>query len=156
MNFHLPTYRVLRRRVVKSILRLSGWRFRGQLPPSTWPQLIFVSPADGNLERLQKNWINSLIATPSVFIHNKVDIDLIEKTLKDSNTILISWNLVEDNNELLLDLFEIIRETDGRLSACAWDLAHKAIKFHSLFKPSEYSERDIKYLTRFFVYFRRI
>ena len=156
MKFSIPTYYVLRRRIVKYFLKLKGWKFRGQIPPATWPQLIFVSPAEGRVKTLQKNWVKYLTATHSVFFENQVDIQAVKTLLEEKNTALVNWAIVEDSPELLTELFELVRITDGRLSACAWDLTHKAIKFHSLFKPSDYSERDIKYLKRFFIYFRRI
>lgn len=156
MSVRIPTYYVIRRRLVKFILKLKGWQFRGQVPPSTWPQLIFVSPAEGSVKRQQINWIKYLTATPTEFFHDSIDKSRIESILKNKNTVLISWDLVENDTELLVQLFNYVKESEGRLSACAWDVTHKAIKFHSLFKPSDYSERDIKYLTRFFVYFRRV
>ena len=156
MSFRVPTYYVLRRRIVRYILKLKGWKFRGQVPPATWPQLIFVSPAEGDIKTQQKNWVEYLTATSSVFFHESVDIEATRKILENKNTALISWDIVQSSPYTLKELFSIVRETDGRLSACAWDLTHKAIKFHSLFKPSDYSERDIKYLSRFFIYFSRI
>lgn len=156
MSFKLPTYYVLKRRIVKSILRIMGWQFRGQIPPATWPQLIFVSPAEGKLKSSQKLWVKHLTATPSIFLQDDLDIEEVENALSKCNTALVSWNLVEGDEEFIKKLFDIVRENDGRISACAWDVAHKAIKFHSLFKPSDYLDRDLKYLSRFFVYFKRV
>ena len=156
MKFSIPTYHVLRRRFVKNFLRLKGWKFRGQIPPATWPQLIFVSPSEGRVKTLQKNWVEYLTASHSVFFDKQVDIIAIKTLLEEKNTALVNWAIVEDSPETLTELFKLVGKTDGRLSACAWDFTHKAIKFHSLFKPSDYSERDIKYLRRFFMYFRHI
>ena len=156
MKLSISKYYVLRRRIVKYFLKLKGWKFRGQIPPATWPQLIFVSPAEVKVKTPQKNWVEYLTATHSVLFENQVDLQAIKTLLDEKKTALINWAIVEESPETLHELFELVRKTDGRLSACAWDLTHKVIKFHSLFKPSDYSERDIKYLRRFFIYFRRI
>ena len=78
-----------------------------------------------------------------------------EEKINQHATILVKWRDDVDKNELEW-LLILARETDSRISACVWDSTHKAIKFHSQFNPSPYPERDIRYLERFFVYFRKI
>ena len=148
------SYFVLRRRLVKSWLKLRGWRFRGQDPPSKWKQIMLVSPAHGELLKMQHRWMAYLTSTPSKWVGIK-DAEEIARLLNKRHTVLIKW---EDkiNVEALYELLLHAREHKVRISACAWDTEHKAIKFHSQFKPSPYPERDKRYLSRFFLYFKKI
>jgi hypothetical protein len=152
--FNLTSYYVFRRRVVKAILKFKGWRFRGQDPPSNHPHIIFVNPVEGALDKTQTLWMPYLTTRKSIFI-NLSDLENIQKHLALGTTIIIRWREGDSNSELE-SLFKLARTSRVRISACAWDTAHKAIKFHSHFKPSPYPERDMRYLSRFFVYFKRV
>jgi len=154
MKFRITTYFVLRKRLVKFWLKLNGWKFRGQDPPSKWKHIIFLSPAKGKIVQAQNKWMKFLTSTPSsiVEISNK---NKIEQLLSKRQTVMIRWS--EDICESELEsLLKNCREEKVRISACAWDTKHKAIKFHSQFKPSNFPERDIRYLIRFFIYFKQI
>jgi hypothetical protein len=145
--FKITTYYVMRKRVVKSFLKMRGWRFRGQDPPCSRPQIIFVN-CDQTL------WMKYLTTSSSAFF-NISQLAEIRTTLNDGTTVLITWS-DEDSASQLTPVFEIAKDIGAIISACAWDTTHKAIKFHSQFKPSPYTERDIRYLGRFFLYFKTI
>ena len=148
------SYFVLRRRLAKSWLKLRGWRFRGQDPPSRWKHIMLVSPAQDELLIMQHRWMVFLTSTPSKWVELQ-DSEEITQTLNKKHTVLINWdeNISEETfSELLINA----RKNKVRISACAWDTAHKAIKFHSQFRPSPFPDRDLRYLSRFFVYFKQI
>jgi hypothetical protein len=154
MKFRFTTYFVLRKRLVKFWLKQNGWKFRGQDPPNKWKHIIFLSPAKDNILKSQNRWMKYLTASPSsiVEISNKNEI---ERLLYKKHTVLIRWS--EDICETeLVSLLKNCRDNKVRISACAWDTKHKAIKFHSQFKASNFPERDIRYLGRFFIYFKQI
>jgi len=95
-----------------------------------------------------------LTSTPSkwVELHDSREIS---ETLNAKHTVLINWD-ESINEEALSELLLNARQNKARISACAWDTAHKAIKFHSQFRPSPFPDRDLRYLSRFFVYFKQI
>lgn len=150
----MPSYFVLRRRWTKSWLKLLGWRFRGQDQPSRWSLIMFVSPAKGKILKMQHRWMTFLTSNPSMWgeLENREEITRILNTKK---TVLIKWD-DNANKEALNKVLLHARNNNVRISACAWDMTHKAIKFHSQFKPSPYPERDLRYISRFFVYFKKI
>ena len=103
---------------------------------------------------MQNKWMQYLTSNPSEW----VDIGDTTKTkelLVKKHTVLIRWN-ENAPEELLKEMLESARNHKVRISACAWDTQRKAIKFHSQFKPSFYFERDIRYLNKFFKYFKQI
>lgn len=150
----LFSFFILRRRLTKSWLKLRGWRFRGQDPPSRWKHIMFVSPAKGDLLIMQHRWMVFLTSAPSkwVDLHDSIEIS---ETLNKKHTVLINWD-ENINEEALSELLLSARQNKARISACAWDTTHKAIKFHSQFRPSPFPDRDLRYLSRFFVYFKQI
>jgi hypothetical protein len=150
----ITSYFVIRKRLVKSWLKLSGWRFRGQDPPSRWKHIMLVSPASGELLKMQHRWMSFLTSSPSKWVELQ-DSEEITRLLNKKHTVLINWE-ENINEESLSELLLYARNNKVRLSACAWDTTHKAIKFHSQFKPSPYPDRDLRYLSRFFVYFKKI
>ena len=154
MRFRITSYFVLRKRLVKFLLKLKGWKFRGQDPPSKWKHIIFLSPAKGKILKSQNRWMTFLTATPSCVVEIS-DKSKTEQLLAQRHTVLIRWSDEICENKLT-GLLHTCRENKVRISACAWDTKHKAIKFHSQFKPSNFPERDIRYLSRFFVYFKQI
>mgnify|MGYP006114626859 CR=1 FL=1 len=154
MKFQITSYFILRRRLIKEYLKFNGWRFRGQDPPSKWRHILFISPAEGRVLKMQNKWMQYLTSNPSEW----VDIGDTTKTkelLVKKHTVLIRWN-ENAPEELLKEMLESARNHKVRISACAWDTQRKAIKFHSQFKPSFYFERDIRYLNKFFKYFKQI
>ena len=150
----MTSYFVLRRRLAKAWLKLLGWRFRGQDQPSRWDLIMFVSPAQGEILKMQHRWMTFLTSKPSKWVElgNTEEIPQIRNT---KNTLLITWDETI-NKEALYEVLLHARNNKVRISACAWDTTHKAIKFHSQFRPSPYPERDLRYLSRFFVYFKKI
>jgi hypothetical protein len=150
----ITSYFVLRRRLAKSWLKLIGWRFRGQDQPSRWNLIMLVSPAQGEILKMQHQWMTYLTSNPSKWVELE-DIEEIARTLNTKKTVLIKW----DENINVEALYEVLlhaRNNKVRISACAWDTTHKAIKFHSQFRPSPYPERDLRYISRFFVYFKKV
>ena len=131
-----------------------GWKFRGQDPPTGRSQIIFINELDDDLESTQRKWMRHLTASASYFI-NLDDREGIESKINQQATILMMWGGDMDEAKLVW-LLKTARKQRVKISACAWDSAHKAIKFHSQFNPSHYTERDINYLKRFFVYFRKV
>lgn len=153
MEYSKP-FLIFRRRLAKTVLRIFGWKFRGQDPPTSKRHIIFINDSKGALAKKQHLWMRHLTAAASYFIELG-DRTRFEEKINQHATILVKWRDDVDKNELEW-LLILARETDSRISACAWDSTHKAIKFHSQFNPSPYPERDIRYLERFFVYFRKI
>ena len=131
-----------------------GWKFRGQDPPTGRSQIIFINELDGALESTQRKWMRNLTASVSYFIDLE-DQEGIESKINQQATILIKWSEVIDDANLVW-LLKKARECKVKISACAWDSTHKAIKFHSQFNPSPYTERDMNYLKRFFIYFKKV
>ncbi|PCJ82298.1 MAG: hypothetical protein COA49_02020 [Bacteroidetes bacterium] len=152
--FKFTSFFTFRRRLAKALLKLMGWRFRGQDPPSKWRHIIFISPASGGLYKKQQLWMPYLTSTHSKWIDLR-NTSEIKKVLKKNHTALVRWE--DDIDEkALTKLLAKSRKHKVRVSACAWDTTHKAVKFHSQFRPSLYPERDIRYLSRFFKYFKQI
>ncbi|HIB77837.1 MAG TPA: hypothetical protein EYO58_09545 [Flavobacteriales bacterium] len=152
--FRFTSFFTLRRRFAKFVLKFMGWRFRGQDPPSRWKHIIFISPATGSLLIKQQQWMPYLTSTNSKWIDLRNSSE-IKAVLDKKHTALIRWE--EDVDvEALTELLSNARQNKVRVSACAWDTTHKAVKFHSQFRPSPYSDRDIRYLSRFFKYFKQI
>ena len=145
---------IFRRRLAKAILKIMGWKFRGQDPPSVRHQIIFINEIEGEHSSKQRKWMRHLTASASYFL-DLADKSKIEKKINQHATLLIKWT-GDMSNEDLVWLLELARTNKIKLSACAWESADKTIKFHSQFKPSPYTERDINYLERFFVFFRKI
>ncbi|MAO46922.1 MAG: hypothetical protein CL823_07205 [Crocinitomicaceae bacterium] len=144
------SFLIFRRRLSKVILKIMGWKFRGQDPPASKRQIIFVNTLSTN----KKWWMRQLTATESHFVDIKDKDNFLEK-FNSQVTLLVIWSK-DLSPSYLKNLFEIATEKEAKISACAWDTTHKAIKFHSQFKPSPYSERDIRYLERFFVFFKKV
>ena len=115
---------------------------------------MFVSPAKGKILKIQHRWMTFLTSNPSMWVEleNREEITRILNTKK---TVLIKWD-DNANKEALNKVLLHARNNNVRISARAWDMTHKAIKFHSQFKPSPYPERDLRYISRFFVYFKKI
>ena len=153
MKYSKP-FLIFRRRVAKIILQILGWKFRGQDPPTGKNQIIFINKVEGKFDSIQKKWMRHLTSSSSSFIEldNRIEI---ESKINQQHTLLIKWNDNNDNEQLVW-LLKYAKQNKMKLSACAWDTAHKTIKFHSQFNPSPYTERDINYLERFFVYFKKI
>ena len=149
MKYSKP-FLIFRRRLSKVILKIMGWKFRGQDPPASKRQIIFVNTLSSN----EKWWMRQLTATESYFVGIKDKDDFLEK-FNSQVTLLVIWSK-DLTRSYLEKIFEIAKEKEANISACAWDTAHKAIKFHSQFKPSPYSERDIRYLEKFFVFFKKV
>ena len=161
MIIRVSSFFVMRRRLVKAYLKFTGWKFRGQDPPSKWRHIMLISPAIGEVLKSQKKWMRYLTATPSQWV-TVGESDKIKSLLIKKHTVLIRWDkswgdlrTLEANSEITL-LLQSARKHKVRVSACAWDTSRKAIKFHSQFRPSHYSERDVRYLGRFFKYFEQI
>ena len=143
-----------RRRLAKAILQILGWKFKGQYPPTSKNQIIFINELKGQLATTQRRWMRHLTAGESYF--QKIgDRNGIDKKINQKGTVLIVWQEEFERDELVWVL-KFARKKGVALSACAWDSTHKAIKFHSHFKPSPYPERDIRYLERYFVYFKKV
>ncbi|MBM56085.1 MAG: hypothetical protein CMB32_05980 [Euryarchaeota archaeon] len=153
MQYSKP-FLIFRRRISKTILRILGWKFRGQDPPTSRNQIIFINELEGDIARSQKRWMRHLTADASYFIELGDRLSIEEK-INQQATVLIKWrdNMGTDD---MVWLLKTAKDKSIKLSACAWDSANKAIKFHSQFNPSPYPERDIRYLDRFFVYFKKI
>ena len=129
MKYSKP-FLIFRRRLSKVILKIMGWKFRGQDPPKSKRQIVFTNTLSSN----EKWWMSQLTATESYFVDIKDHDDVLEK-FNSQVTLLVIWS--KDFSPIDLEnLFEIAREKEAMISACAWDTAHKAIKFHSQFKPS--------------------
>ena len=154
MKFQIASYFILRRRVIKEFLKFKGWRFRGQDYPRKWRHIVFISPAEGTLLKMQMKWMQYLTATPSEWVElgNKAKV---KQLLLKKYTVLIRWSENKTEN-LLTELLTSARNHKVRISACAWDKNRKVIKFHSQFRPSHYPDRDIWYINRFFKYFKQI
>ena len=153
MNYSKP-FLIFRRRLAKAILQILGWKFRGQDPPTSKNQIIFINKLKGKLATTQRRWMRHLTAVESYF-QIIGDRNGIEKKINQQGTVLIVWQEEIERDELVWVL-KFAREKGAVLSACAWDSTHKAIKFPSHFKPSTSPERDIRYLERFFVYFKKV
>ena len=141
---------IFRRRLAKAILQILGWKFRGQNPPTSKNQIIFINELKDQLATTQRRWMRHLTAGESCF-HKFGD----REKINQQGTVLIIWQEEIDRDELIWVL-KFAREKGMALSACAWDSTHKAIKFHSQFNPSPYPERDIRYLEKFFIYFKKV
>ena len=153
MNYSKP-FLIFRRRLAKAILQILGWKFRGQDPPTSKNQIIFINKLKGKLATTQRRWMRHLTAGESYF--QKIgDRNGIEKKINQQGTVLIIWQEEIERDELVWVL-KFAREKGAALSACAWDSTHKVIKFHSHFKPSPYPDRDIRYLKRFFIFFKKV
>ena len=153
MNYSKP-FLIFRRRVAKAILQILGWKFRGQDPTTSKNQIIFINELEGTIARSQKRWMRHLTADASCFLELGDRLSIEEK-IDQQASVLIKWRDKMDSDEMVW-LLKTAKKNKARLSACAWDSAHKAIKFHSQFNPSPYPERDIRYLERFFVYFKKV
>jgi len=154
MKFPITSYFILRRRIVKEFLKFKGWRFRGQDHTSKWRHIVFISPAEGTLLKMQMKWMQYLTATPSEWVElgNKAKV---KQLLVKKHTVLIRWSKNLQEN-LLAELLTNARNHKVRISTCAWDKHRKVIKFHSQFRPSHYPDRDIRYINRFFIFFEQI
>ena len=153
MKYSKP-FLIFRRRLAKAVLQILGWKFRGQDPPTGRNQIIFINEVEGSMGQTQRKWMRHLTASASYFIKMN-DRAEIQAKINQQSTLLIKWSSDLEHDELVW-LLKFARENKVRISACAWDSAHKAIKFHSQFNPSPYPERDINYLDRFFVYFKKV
>ena len=131
-----------------------GWKFRGQDPPSGRNQIIFINEIDGKNSSTQRNWMRHLTISASYFL-DLADKSKIEQNINQHANLLIKWT-GNMSNEDLVWLLDLARTNKIKLSACAWDSANKVIKFHSQFNPSPYTERDINYIERFFVFFMKV
>ena len=64
----LEPFLIFRRRVAKAILQILGWKFRGQDPPTSKNQIIFINELEGTIARSQKRWMRHLTADASYFL----------------------------------------------------------------------------------------
>jgi hypothetical protein len=90
MKFQIASYFILRRRVVKEFLKFKGWRFRGQDYPRKWRHIVFISPAEGTLLKMQMKWMQYLTATPSEWVEldNKAKVkQLLLKKVHSTNPL---------------------------------------------------------------------
>ena len=154
MKYHLPSYLFLRRRLVKKIMKFHGWRFRGQDTPSQSPVILFINPAKGKLFKIQLMWMRYLTSTHSEWVELS-NLEKIHKLLLKKHTVLICWHENHSKN-LLTSLLKLARKQETMISACAWLSTRKVIKFHSQFRPSYYTDRDIRYINRFFKFYKQI
>ena len=154
MKFQITSFFLLRRRIVKGFLKFKGWHLRGQDHPSQFPKILFVSPAKGDLIMKQLMWMPYLTAKPSEWAELG-NMETINILLLQKHTVLIRWD-ENQNKSLLTELLKSARNQGVRISACAWLSKRQVIKFHSQFRPSFYTDRDIRYLNRFFKFYRQI
>jgi len=145
---------IFRRRLAKAILQILGWKFRGQDSPTSKNQIIFINKLKGQLANTQIRWMRHL-TSGEAYLQKIGDRNGIDKKINQHGTVLVVWQEETKRDELVWVL-KFAREKKVALSACAWDSTHKVIKFHSHFKPSPYPERDIRYLERFFIYFKKV
>ena len=131
-----------------------GWKFTGQDPPLGWHQIIFLNEIEGKHSFTQRKWMRHLTSSASFFL-DLSDKSKIEQKINQHAPLLIKWTR-NTRNEDLVWLLEFARANKIKLSACAWEPANSTIKFHSQFNPSPYTARDISYLERIFVYFRKV
>ena len=59
---------IFRRRLAKAILKILGWKFRGQDPPTGRNQIIFINQVEGIHNSTQKKWMRHLTASTSYFL----------------------------------------------------------------------------------------
>ena len=59
---------IFRRRLAKAILKIMGWKFRGQDPPSVRHQIIFINEIEGEHSSKQRKWMRHLTASASYFL----------------------------------------------------------------------------------------
>lgn len=147
-------YRIVRKRFVKSFLRFNGWKMRGQDAPSKYPRIIFISPAKQRLLKVQLRWMRYITASPSDWSEIS-DTEKIDQLLLKKITVLIHW----DDNQLQSQTTALLKNAKSKntmISVCAWLSKRKVIKFHSQFKPSIYTDRDINYINRFFKFYKQI
>jgi hypothetical protein len=154
MKYHLQSYHNFRRRIVKEFLKFNGWHFRGQDSTCQWPIILFISPAKGNLSKMQFILMRYLTSRHSKWAELS-NLEIINQLLLKKQTILIRWDKTQSRN-LLTALLKSARKEGAMISACAWLSKRKVIKFHSQFRPSYYTDRDIRYIDRFFKFYKQI
>ena len=154
MKHPLQSYHIFRRRIVKEFLKFNGWRFRGQDSKSQWPIILFISPAKGKLFKMQLMLMRYLTSTHSEWAELN-NLEIINQLLLKKHTILIRWDKTQSRS-LLTALLKRARKQGAMISACAWLSQRKVIKFHSQFRPSYYTDRDIRYINTFFKFYKQI
>ena len=154
MKYHIQSYHIFRRRVIKEFLKFNGWRFRGQDSSSQLPIILFISPAQGKEFKMQLMLMRYLTATRSEWAELS-NIEMINNLFLKKHTILIRWDK-NQSSSLMTALLKSARKQGAMISACAWLSKRKVIKFHSQFKPSYYTDRDIRYINRFFKFYKHI
>ena len=91
---------ILRRRLAKAILQILGWKFRGQDPPTSKNQIIFINELKGQLATTQRSWMRHLTAGKSYF--EKIgDRNGIHKKINQQATVLIVWQEEIERDKLV-------------------------------------------------------
>ena len=98
MEYSKP-FLIFRRRLAKTLLRIFGWKFRGQDPQTSKRHIIFINDSKGALAKNQHLWMRHLTAAASYFIELG-DRTGFEEKINQQATILVKWRDDIDKNEL--------------------------------------------------------
>ena len=98
MEYSKP-FLIFRRRLAKTLLRIFGWKFRGQDPQTSKRHIIFINDSKGALAKNQHLWMRHLTAADSYFIELG-DRTGFEEKINQQATILVKWRDDIDKNEL--------------------------------------------------------
>ena len=139
-------------RLSRIAIRLLGWQIRGKLPPQFWRTTLVIW-ADRPWQIKALIWIMPvkvmMLKGPSEDWQARADQSHSHFGLGRTS----ATRTIASHNELA-GIQRAAHSCKSRITLCAWESRRRFLHVHAPFKTSEFADRDIHYMERYFKYFR--